>query len=62
MPVNKCPLESCTYETPNVNASLAASLLIINNNVHIYATCSKPKPPKIEQGENVIKKFRTNFC
>ena len=47
MPVIKCPLESCTYETPDVDASVVASLLIIHNNVHIYANSSKPKPPKM---------------
>ena len=49
MPVIKCPLESCTYETPDFDASVAASLLIIHNNVHINANSSKPKPPKIDR-------------
>ena len=49
MPVIKCPLESCTYETPDVDASVAASLLIIHNNVHINASSSKPKPPKMNR-------------
>ena len=48
MPVIKCPLESCTYETPDVDASVAATLLIIHNNVHINASYSKPKPPKMD--------------
>ena len=49
MPVNKCPLESCTYETPDVDASVAASLPIIHNNVHINASYSKSKPPKMDR-------------
>ena len=49
MPVNKCPLESCTYETPDVDASVAASLPIIHNNVHINASYSKPNPPKMDR-------------
>ena len=49
MPVIKCPLESCTYETPDVDASVVASLLIIHNNVHINANFSKPKPPKMDR-------------
>jgi len=42
MPVSKCLLENCTYETPDVDASVVASLLIIHNNVHINASYSKP--------------------
>ena len=49
MSVIKCPLESCTYETPDVDASVAASLLIIHNNVHINANSSKPKPQKMDR-------------
>ena len=49
MPVIKCPLECCTYETPDVDASVAASLLFIHNNVHINANSSKPKPPKMDR-------------
>lgn len=44
MPVIICPLKSCTYETPDVDASIAAYLLTIHSNVHIYASLSKPKP------------------
>ena len=46
MPVINCPPESCTYATLDVDASVAAYLLIIHNNVHINANSSKPKPPK----------------
>ena len=51
MPVFNCPLEGCTYETVNCEASVAASLLIIHNNVHLNenANCSKQKPPKIDR-------------
>ena len=71
MPVIKCPLESCTYETPDVDASVVASLLIIHNNVHINANSSKPKPPKMdrprigrdcnEEGWNIFLQKRTIF-
>ena len=44
----KYPLESCTYETPDVDASIAASLPIIYNNFHINASSLKPKPLKID--------------
>ena len=49
MPVIKCPLESCTYEKPDIEASVAVSLLIIHNNIHIYASFSKSKPPKMDR-------------
>ena len=48
MPVIKCFLESYTYKSPDVDASVAASLLNIHNNVHINAS-SKPKPPKMNR-------------
>ena len=44
MSVIKCSLESCCYETPDVDASVAASLLIIHNNVCTNLSFSKPKP------------------
>ena len=44
MPVIKFPLKSCKYETPDIDASVAASLLIIHNNVHVIASYLKPKP------------------
>ena len=43
----KCPLESCTYGTPDVD--VAASLLIIHDNFHNNACSSKPKPPKVDR-------------
>ena len=44
-----CPLESCTYATPNVDAAAAASLLILHNNVHINSSSSKPELPKMNR-------------
>ena len=71
MPVIKCPLESCTYKTPDVDASVAASLLIIHNNVHINENSSKLKPPKMdrprigrdcsEEGWNIFRQKWTIF-
>ena len=40
-------IESCTYETPNVDTSVAASLLIIHNKVNINTSSSKPKPSMV---------------
>ena len=44
-----CPLDNCTYATPDVDDALAASLLNLHNNVYINANASssKPKPPKM---------------
>ena len=71
MPVIECPLQSCTYKTPDVDASVAASLLIIHNNVHINANSSKLKPPKMdrprigrdcsEEGWNIFRQKWTIF-
>ena len=71
MPVIECPLQSCTYKTPDVDASVAASLLIIHNNVHINANSSKLKPPKMdrprigrdcsEEGWNIFRQKWTTF-
>ena len=44
----KCLLENWTYELPDVDASVAASLLIVPINIHIYASFLKPKPQKIK--------------
>ena len=49
MPVIKCPLERCTYETPDVDASIVAELLILHSNDHTNATYSKPKPPNMDR-------------
>ena len=65
MPVIICPLKSCTYETPDVDASIAAYLLIIHSNVHIYASLSKPKPlmgTVLKKRETVMKRYGTPFC
>ena len=65
MPVIKCPLESCTYKTPDVDAAVAASLLIIHNNVHINANSSKQKPPKMDRPrivEIAMKKVGIYLC
>lgn len=51
MPVIHCPLEGCAFATQDVDASIAASLLIIHNNVHINenARSTKQRPPKIDR-------------
>ena len=51
MPVIKCPLDGCSYAAQDVDASVAASLLILHNNVHINENSRrvKQKPPKIDR-------------
>ena len=61
-----CFLDNYTYATPDVDATVAASLLILHNNVHINANASssKPKPPNMDiliLGEIVIKRFGIHF-
>ena len=35
MPVIQCPIADCTYATDDVEASIAAALMVIHNNVHV---------------------------
>ena len=53
MPVFNCPLDGCTYATDDIDAAVAASMLIIHNNVHVNESAqrSKQKPPKIDRPE-----------
>ena len=54
MPVIQCPVGDCTYETDDINAGVAAALLILHNNTHIAANQHAPavvkqKPPKLDR-------------
>ena len=65
MLVIKCPLESCTFETPDFDASVAPSLLIIHKNVHINPNPSKPKSQKMDRtriGRDCKEEVGTYFC
>ena len=55
-----CPLDNCTYSTPDIDSGVAAFLLNLYNNIHINvnASSSKPKSSKM----NVVKRFETHFC
>ena len=48
MPEIQCPIPGCEYVTADVDASVAASLLLIHNNVHLAGSSSsqKQKPPR----------------
>ena len=56
MVVIACPVTGCNYETPDVEASVVASLLNLHNNEHLRngspgetRSAKKQKPPKLER-------------
>ena len=55
MPIIHCPITDCDYVTEDVEAALAAALLILHNNAHTSAppavatTNNKQRAPKIER-------------
>ena len=57
MPAIGCPMDGCEYNTGDVEASIAAALLMVNNNVHVATTAlatptastNKQKAPKIDR-------------
>ena len=52
MPIVKCPIEGCTYETGDVDATIVVGLLDIHKLVHSNATSNntnKQRAPKIER-------------
>ena len=52
MPIIQCPIVDCDYVTDDVDASIAAALLIVHNSSHMAATrpaMTKQKPPKINR-------------
>ena len=52
MPVIQCPINGCDYETTDVEAAVAETLLIIHNNVHttgLQPITNKQRPPKLDR-------------
>lgn len=54
MPVIQCPIAECPYRTEDVDAAIAAALLVIHNNVHVSAptnanAATRQRAPKIER-------------
>lgn len=53
MPSIHCPIAGCAYVTGDVDAAIAAALLMVHNNVHTTPTAvaapSKQKAPKIQR-------------
>ena len=68
MPVIGCPIDGCEYVTEDVDAGVAAALLIIHNNVHVPNNGAKQRPPKLERptiaresSEEVWNTFQTRW-
>lgn len=56
MPTINCPIDGCAYNTGDVEASIAAALLMVHNNIHVATTIparattqNKQKAPKINR-------------
>ena len=51
MPNIDCPINGCTYSTGDVDAAVAAALLMVHNNAHTSTNvaASKQKAPKIQR-------------
>ena len=52
MPTIQCPIPDCGYNTGEVEAAIAAALLLVHNNTHVAAPApraNKQKPPKIDR-------------
>ena len=53
MPAIQCPIEGCQYETEDVEASIAAALILVHGNIHknesFSSTCKRQKPPKLDR-------------
>ena len=54
MPIIQCPIPDCTYVTEDVEAAIAAALLMVHNNMHTATMGAaqnrgKQKAPKIER-------------
>jgi hypothetical protein len=51
MPAINCPIDGCPFVTDDVDASIAAALLMVHNNVHTAAApeTARQKAPKINR-------------
>ena len=54
MTMINCPLDNCTYATPDVDADVTVSLLNLHNNVHINANISSSKPKLLKMDRPCI--------
>ena len=52
MPIFKCPIDDCTYQTEDIDAGVAVAMLTIHNNVHLASNPTdddNQRDPKIER-------------
>ena len=57
MPIFKCPIDECTYQTEDIDAGVAVAMLTIHNNVHVASNPTQgistddtnQRDPKIER-------------
>ena len=51
MPIIQCPMDGCAYVTNDVDAAIAAALLMVHNNVHTTtgARAAPSKAPRIQR-------------
>ena len=57
MPIFKCPIDECTYQTEDIDAGVAVAMLTIHNNVHVASNPTQgistddtnPRAPKLER-------------
>ena len=52
MPIFKCPIDDCTYQTEDIDAGVAVAMLTIHNNVHLVSNPTdddNQRDPKIER-------------
>ena len=67
MPAIACPIDGCGYVTDDVDAAVAAALLMVQNNVHMNApqqAAPKQREPKIQRPtitKGLTEKNRNSF-
>ena len=49
MPAVKCPIDGCSYETPDENPAIIAALLTVHSQTHTHATVTAAKVEKVKR-------------
>ena len=66
MPIFKCPIDECTYQTEDIDAGVAVAMLTIHNNVHVASNPTQgistddtnQRDPKIERQKSLLVQMR----
>ena len=53
MPTVQCPIDGCTYETPDVEPVIAAALITAHATAHQAPAGTGPTPPTIARAEKI---------